>query len=601
MSGLFGVLRTGGAADPLELRRMGAALRRHPGQQLQCAGAGPVDVGVLRRNDVLDRAWRITNHNATATLWFAGDVFSTRHPLPVHESPDAAVWQPMLLDAFFSYGVDAIAGLNGDFQLAIWDAQRERLSIAVDRFATTPLYWTNTSRGFWFASGVRALLVNTPFEARPDIDALREAVTFGGYRLGARTNIAGVHMLRPGEVVHVTRSLAVTSSSYWSWQQLPASPVTDLDEAVDAVHAGWQRAVRRRLHGVRRPGQTLSGGRDSRAVLAEAAPQAPCWKAITYGVNGCDDARYAGQAAAAANVSWDFVPLYGRTSPDWLERRTSEVQHTDGLIDLVDLMHLENVPLLIEGIDCHLPGYLGDVIVGTTYDHVKSLDEATIALAFTGAAIALPWSDAQARLVTSSMTRAECRSLIFEHKFPQAIGRPNAALASWTDVRRPFLDLDLVETAMAFPADIRARLYDHWVRREYPTLFATIPLQKTGLPVGSSTLRRNIARAGRKLRRQARTVAQALGRDVSPWSRTYTADEAEFARPGVRDRIEATILRPESIACGIWGRHQVQQLVENWMTGAGGSAQVIGALYTWESYHEHLPAFLRDCTREVGR
>jgi hypothetical protein len=600
MSGLFGFVRRSIAPDPARLDRMAAVLRRHSAQTFLATSHGPVDVGLLHRESAASLTWHARSRDGDLSLWVAGEVFSTRWPLPAAECPDAEWWQRTLLEAMATRGIQAIAGLNGDFHLALWDARSQRLSIAVDRFATSPLYWTVTPEGFAFGHGVRAL-VGERRETTPDLDAIREAVTFGGYRLGTRTNIAGIQMVRPAHAIHATPDGHTSESSYWTWHDVPASAVTNVDDAVDAVHAAWRRAVRRRLHNTHAPAQTLSGGRDSRAILAEAAPQCSSWQAITYGVTGCDDARYAAKAAAAAGVAWRFVPLYDRTAPDWLERRTAQVQHTDGLIDLIDLMHLENVHALTDGIDCQMPGYLGDVIVGTTYDRVDSYDRAMLALPFTGARIALPEDQARSCLEAASIWTPGTpgRALIFEHKFPQAIGRPNAALAAWTAVRRPFLDLDVADLALGFSDEIRAGLYDRWVRREYPTLFR-IPIQKTGAPAGSSLLRLSMSRAGRVVRRRARAVAGILGWPVAPWSRTFTADEAQCSEAGIRERMESVILRPASIAVDVWGRAVLKTLLDDWFEGRGGSAQVIGALYTWEAYHRDLAGFVRERTREVA-
>jgi hypothetical protein len=284
-----------------------------------------------------------------------------------------------------------------------------------------------------------------------------------------------------------------------------------------------------------------------------------------------------------------------------LHRRSEELQHVDGLIDLGDLMHLEALDVLTEGVDCHLPGFIGDAIVGTTFDHVTTIESAMITMSYTGSELGLPWDDAQSRVPAMAPAAAgDPRALVYQHKIAQAIARPNAALAAWVAVRRPFLDLDLLDVAIGLPADIRARVYDHWVQREYPAVFRRIPIQKTGAPAGSSQPRLLVARAARMLRRGARGAAATVGWPVRPWARGYTADEREWSRPGARARIEAAILRPDSIACEIWGRQRVRDVLTRWMEGRGGSSKVIGALYSYESYHRDLRAFLRDKGREVA-
>src|SRR5204862_1884430 len=114
--------------------------------------------------------------------------------------------------------------------------------------------------------------------------------------------------------------------------------------------------------GARRPGLTLSGGLDSRAILAEASRHEHL-RAITYGVEHSDDVRIAAHVAAAAGAEWTCFPLYAE---GWLDRRTDRILETDGLVDLVDLMHTEVLDLLPSSFDVLLSGYIGDAVAGST-------------------------------------------------------------------------------------------------------------------------------------------------------------------------------------------------------------------------------------------
>jgi hypothetical protein len=346
----------------------------------------------------------------------------------------------------------------------------------------------------------------------------------------------------------------------------------------------------------------LSGGRDSRAILGEATLTASPWTAITYGLPGSDDVRYGECAARAAGASWSFVPLY-RRDPDWLQLRTSQIQHTDGLIDLIDLMHLEPLDVITQSVDDLAVGACGDFVCGTTYAHVREPDEALRAMPYSGVPIALDPRAAVERLFAAS-PRANGRAdpfLVVEHKYPQALFRPASAMGAHVRVRRPFLDRELMSFWLAQPSSSRASLYERWLTMTYGPLFTRIPVQKTGAPVGAGMGRQNLARAGRVSRRAARYVARRIGLRLRPWSRTYTADETQCAAPDVRRRLEEVILRPDSIVCGLWGREQIAGVLSAWLDEQRGPAQVIGAMYVWESYHSGLHAHLRQAEQQVHR
>ena len=168
-------------------------------------------------------------------------------------------------------------------------------------------------------------------------------------------------------------------------------------------------------------------------------------------------------------------------------------------------------------------------------------------------------------------------------------------------MRRPFLDLDLVEFCASQGAVARHVLYESWLRASYPKVFARTPIQKTGAPVGAGPARKNAARAGRVVRRAARHLAVTIGRRVEPWSRTYTADEEQCAAPDIRPQLESTILRAESIVCELWGRDTIVSLLGRWLDDRQGPAQVIGALYVWEAYHRDLASHLSHANRQVKK
>ena len=375
-----------------------------------------------------------------------------------------------------------------------------------------------------------------------------------------------------------------------------------MPDLIQRVHGLWRAAVARRLEGAARPGQTLSGGLDSRAILAEAAPLAPTWTAITYGLPGCDDARYAERAARAVGATWVFHPLYGGRDPDWLDRRSGHIQETDGLIQLVDLMHLEALPVQAALLDVHLSGYAGDAVSGATFNEVRDAAGVLERLPYYGTRLGLdrPAALARAAALVARLEGAPARFALFEHKLPQSTNRWAAAWRPWLRVRRPFLDHAFFDFCQGLPASVRGRgaLHERWLRARYPASFAAIPNQRTGVPVLAPGWRVQLARAGRLAWRVARPGLAALGLRVEPRLRSYHADDVVWRAPGARSRIESAILAPGSLCCDILGREAVTAAVVDFFDRRSGPTQVIGALYVFEAYHRGLSAYLREARKE---
>jgi asparagine synthase (glutamine-hydrolysing) len=529
-------------------------------------------------------------------LWMAGEAYDggSLCPVPTAAFSRTRQFRRTLLEAVLAQGIDAIASLDGRYQIVVFDALERVVTMATDRFGALPIFWAHSAGGTAFAGGVRGVLMAPGVDARPDTDAIEEAVTFGGFRLGGRTNVRGVQRLRGGAILRIAGS--VSTRDYWTWPGAPPDHDRPIDELVDEAHRLWQRAIAVRLDDARRPGQTLSGGLDSRAILAEAAGAASSWTSLTYGVEGCDDARYAERAAAAAGATWVFDPLYQGSAPDWLERRTAFIQETDGLMQLSDLLHCESLHLQPGLFDVHLSGYLGDVVCGTTYDSVVDAPTLLEKMPYTGVPIgwsyqrALEWGGA----AIGAVAPAQAKFAIYEHKFPQAIHPIFQTYAPYVRLCTPFTDYALFDFFAVRSPRSRERLYRSWLARKYPWLFRWIPDQRTGLPVtapdAAVTLERYRRGGLRMLSNALHTAKIPFGR---PRARAYHDEHRRWTMPAIRERIERVVLRDGSVSADVFGRDALQAVLGDWFDGANGPVQVVGALYTFEAYHRDLPAHLR--------
>ena len=599
MSQLFGwVPSTERASEPSIADAMAAALRVHAGQRIAAWCLPGLEIGVIEppalpgERDDLEPA---TMADGRFVLWMAGEAFTSADAgLAVAHAAASrtGTFRRALLARWLERGVDVIRNLVGEYQIAIWDARERVLTIANDRFGGLPMYWSETPGGVAFAGGVRGVLMAPAVPSDPDLDALREAVSFGGYRLGSRTNVAAVKMVEGATVQTITAGRR-SASRYWSWTDIPPQPGHDLNEIIERVQTHWRRSIADRVTDEGRYGQTLSGGLDSRAILAEAAPGRN-WTAITYGLPGCDDAIYASRAAAAAGATWIFQPLY---AGEWLSARSAHIQSTDGLIDLSDLMHLESLPLQRERFDVHVSGYIGDAVSGPSFAAVRDPEDVLMKLPWYGASISLPYDVAldRARALIAGLNGAPARFVLFEHKLPQSTNRWTAAWRPWLRVRKPFIDYAFFDLCQGLPLDVRleGRLHERWLRTSYPDCFAAIPNQKTGVPVLAPEWRIQAAR----LLRGART--RLLPFIPAPWRpaariRSYHDDGLMWRQPATMAALTDAILRPDAIGAEVFGRPRVTSLLNGWKSAGSAPAQLIGALYVYETYHARLGRQLLD-------
>ncbi len=596
-----------GAAGHAEsvVAAMGRALTVHSGQSWAAFHLEGVTIGVVDLPSG-DRGGKRSAQRAAEPavagvgrhyLWMAGEAYASDGWIEVEsaEQSRTLAFRQRLLSALLDHGPQAIDRLDGAFQIALWDGEERRLTLLNDRFGSLPLYLGSSRDGLAFAGGVRGVLMAPGIDAAPDPEALREAVSFGGFRLAGRTNVVGVEMVAGGSMV-VLQDGDLSQRRTVRWPNLSnvqkGNSPDDRAERIEQAHALWRQAVARRLSGADHPGQTLSGGLDSRAIMAEAVAQGARWTAVTYGLEGCDDALYARQAAQAAGAAWKFVPLYEEQPPDWLDRRSVHIQATDGLIQLTDLMHMECLPALRQ-LDLHLSGYLGDMVCGNTFDAVRDGASLLAALPFSGSPLGWTVERAQnwARDQLSRLAGTPGYFTMFDHKLPQAIHRIFQAYLPWMRLRTPFLDYQLFAFFAGFDGATRIDLYHRMLQASYPSLF-TIPEQTTGLPILTARWRVQAERARRWSARKAHPWLSRIGVDLPPRIRAYFDEETHWRKPDARRRIEGVILAPDSLCCDILGREAVTAAVEGWLDRGIGPVQVLAALYVYEVYHRDLPSFL---------
>ncbi len=169
---------------------------------------------------------------------------------------------------------EELAGrLDGMFAFAVWDAPRERLILARDRFGKKPLYYWSTGEALVFASEIKGVLAHPDVARELDPGAIPAYLTFG-YVPTPRTFFAGIQSVPPGHVLTLEAGAGSRLSCYWTPERRgPGSnhAAPSLDEAGAELRRLLTAAVARRMMADVPIGALLSGGVDSSAVVATMA------------------------------------------------------------------------------------------------------------------------------------------------------------------------------------------------------------------------------------------------------------------------------------------------------------------------------------------
>jgi asparagine synthase (glutamine-hydrolysing) len=192
----------------------------------------------------------------------------------------------VVLRAYRKWGIGAFEKLRGMFALAIWDAGKQELILARDRFGIKPLYYytgdsdselrnakAETQNLFLFASEIRALLASGLVPRKLSSNGVASYLTYGSVQ-APFTIIEGVRSLMPGHCLSVRAEgdAGLRLANFEFQDSTPENTKVELGksrgEAVARLRAQLEESVRLHLVSDVPLGVFLSGGMDSSALVA---------------------------------------------------------------------------------------------------------------------------------------------------------------------------------------------------------------------------------------------------------------------------------------------------------------------------------------------
>jgi asparagine synthase (glutamine-hydrolysing) len=154
---------------------------------------------------------------------------------------------------------------QGVFCAAHYQPARHSLILMADKLCLRPLYYWADEEFVIFASALRILEGLSTIPKRMDLRAVTEIVGLG-YPLGRRTPYADISLLKAGEVVEITEG-EISRQSYWRWDSITTASEPE-EELLPALYERFESAVARRNRKDKTTVAYLSGGLDSRCVVA---------------------------------------------------------------------------------------------------------------------------------------------------------------------------------------------------------------------------------------------------------------------------------------------------------------------------------------------
>jgi asparagine synthase (glutamine-hydrolysing) len=204
----------------------------------------------------------------------------------------------VLLRAYQQWGTGCVERLRGMFAFAVWDAGRQRLFIARDRFGEKPLFLLEDGDDLYFASEIKALLAVPGVRPEVNLAAVWDYLSYR-YVPGPSTLLRGIRKLGPGTCA-TWEDGRLAERRYWvAPDRDPAPPRHANGEAVPEFLSKLDEAVKLQMVSDVPFGAFLSGGLDSSTIVALMTRHNASVKTFSVGFSddGYSELGYAGEVA----------------------------------------------------------------------------------------------------------------------------------------------------------------------------------------------------------------------------------------------------------------------------------------------------------------
>lgn len=290
MSAFVGLLILDGTRCPqpvvemmLERLRHRVEARGWSARRVRCAGSMGLGYAPLFSTpqaiqdiEQPDEAQTLT-HNGLQ-LWITSDVrLDNRDELASElklDGQEARQWSDgrLILEAYARWAQASPQHLRGDFAFAVWDAARQRLFCARDRFGTKPFYYAYQAGQFFaFANEIKALW------SVPGLDASVNETQIANYLLARfddknSTFYRDVRRLSPASWMEIAprQSGELRENLYWELDAQRELTLPRDEDYAAMLREGFFDSVRQRTRSEGRFSVFLSGGLDSSSVAAVA-------------------------------------------------------------------------------------------------------------------------------------------------------------------------------------------------------------------------------------------------------------------------------------------------------------------------------------------
>jgi asparagine synthase (glutamine-hydrolysing) len=286
----------------------------------------------------------VWNEKRDICLLFSGEDFSDRADIDAlrmhgHEfgSDDASY----LVHLYEEMGCEFLEKLNGWFSGVLLDLREQKVVLFNDRYGVNRLYYHEDGSGFYFSSEAKALLKILPCTRQLNLRSLGEVFCCEAV-LQNRTLFSGISLLPAGSSWVFSRGEPVKKKAYFKQKAWESQHELGESEFYEKLKGTWTRVLPKYFRGKQPIGLSLTGGVDSRMILAWAPRPLGSLPCYTWGgtYRDCADVKIARRAAKLCQQPHNTILVDTEFLSQFRDLAERAVYISDGTMDVTGSIDL---------------------------------------------------------------------------------------------------------------------------------------------------------------------------------------------------------------------------------------------------------------------
>jgi len=339
--------------------------------------------------------------------------------------------------------------IDGIYVVVLYDRNNKKVYLINDRYGYRHLYWTVIGKELAWSSEIKAFAEHPAFKIEINKRSVDDFVN-EGYLSGNGTWFENVELLPPASILSWDiNTKTYELNNHWDWGKISLiSEATDRREIIEELYRLFLQAVERRCSKKMVMGIELSGGLDSRAILAAYPEKYKPLHTVTFGKAGSSEKNI---AAEAAKLKGSIHHEFEISDKNWIHPRLNGVWWTDGQ---KNLKHMHGIEV---------------------FDKIKKIYDVTM-------------TGNHAIFIKGGYSNNNLNELdMLREKQNRHINMGARLRQFYIELRRPFLDNDLMFFTLSIPGQMRANMdiFNPMLLSKFETYFKKLSYEAYGLPISS--------------------------------------------------------------------------------------------------------------------